>query len=362
MQAENQVYVYVGSYSPKEKEGIHAFAMDAASGELRAIESVSGFVNPSFLAIHSQSGCLYAVNESSDTDGAASGAVSAFRIDRATGRLSFLNRRLSGGPGPCHLSVDHAGSCVMVANYVGGNVSLLPIRSNGELDAATSTIQHKGSSVHPQRQTRPHAHSIAPDPTDRYALAADLGLDQVLVYRIDADSKRLVPHSVPHIPVQPGAGPRHLDFHPSGRYVYVINEIGNTVMVFTYDADNGVLEHTQTVPSLPSDFHGTSHTADIHVLPGGRFLYGSNRGHDSLCVYSINQDTGMCTPIGHTSTGGRTPRGFAIDPSGSFVFAANQDSDTIVCFRVDGQTGELTSTGATTRVPKPSCVKFLSTR
>ncbi len=358
MQTQGALFVYVGTYSPKEKEGIHVFAMDMDSGALQPVDSISGCENPSYLTIHPQSDLLYAVNEVAETDGARSGAVSAFSIDRATGKLTFLNKQLSGGALPCHVSVDSSGECLLVANYSGGNVGLLPIHKTGEL-GAPATIQHQGSSIDPSRQGSPHAHSITPDPTNRYALAADLGLDQILVYRIDLADKCLVPHSIPYIPVQPGSGPRHLDFHPNGKYLYVINEIGNTVMAFAYDADKGQFEHIQTLASLPEEFQGSSSTADIHVLPGGNFLYGSNRGHDSLAIYAIDAATGKCSFVGHQSTEGQTPRNFGIDPSGSFVLAANQDSDSIVCFRVDARSGQLTPAGQITEVPKPVCVKFL---
>ena len=359
MEAKQKIYVYVGTYSGKEQNGIHVFTMDPASGILHPVDAVSGFENPAFLAIHPNSGFLYAVGETDNTDRQKSGAVNAFRIESETGKLSFLNQQLSGGPGPCHLNVDASGCCVVVANYSAGSVSLLPIRDNGELDAPTSTVEHQGSSIHPTRQSKPHAHSITPDPTNRYAFVPDLGLDQILTYRIDVDSLRLVPHTVPHTPVDPGSGPRHLDFHPTGRYVYVINELGNTVMVFTYDSDRGLLEHIQTVPSLPDGYHGTSHTADIHVSPSGRFVYGSNRGHDSIVIYAADQDTGMLTLIGHKPTQGKIPRNFAIDPTGLYLLAANQDSDNIVAFRIDKQAGTLIPTGYTTAVQKPVCVKFL---
>lgn len=358
MATEEDRFVYVGTYAPRDRKGIHVFTMDNSTGALHPVDAVSGLENPSFLTIHPEGTYLYAVSECNETEGENSGAVSAFQIDRSKGTLEFLNQQLSGGPGPCHLSVDSTGSCAIVANYSGGSVSLLPIKQNGELEAAACTVQHTGSSVNPDRQTKPYAHSITPDPSNRYALAADLGTDQIVVYRLDSQEMRLLPDAVSNVSVQPGSGPRHLDFHPDGKHLYLINEIGNTVMGFTYDTKTGALSHIQTVSTLPESFGETSHTADIHVSPSGRFLYGSNRGHDSLAIFAIDQGTGLLNELGHQSTGGKTPRNFAIDPSGEYLLAANQDSDNIVSFRIDAEQGTLTPTGDVTDVPKPVCIKF----
>jgi 6-phosphogluconolactonase len=246
---------------------------------------------------------------------------------------------------------------VLVANYGGGSVAVLPIQEDGQLGAATDVVQHVGSSIHPTRQQEPHAHSITLDPTNRYALACDLGLDQVLIYRFDSAAGKLAPNDPPGAPLRPGAGPRHLAFHPSGRYVYVINELDSTLTVFAWDETRGTLREIHTMPTLPEDFAGKNTCADLHVAPSGRFVYGSNRGHDSIVIFAINAQTGELSYVGHESTRGQTPRNFAIDPTGTFLLAANQRSDTIVSFRINQETGKLTPTGQVTRVPTPVCIK-----
>jgi 6-phosphogluconolactonase len=300
------------------------------------------------------------VGEVSDFAGKKSGGVSAFAIDASTGNLTLLNQQSSGGTGPCHLVVDKAGKNVLVANYGGGSVAVLPIQADGRLSEATCFIQHTGKSVNPRRQEAPHAHSINLDAANNFAFVADLGLDKVLVYRFDAAKGTLTPNDPPAASVAPGAGPRHFAFHPGGRYAYVINEMGNTVTAFNYDAQKGVLTEIQTLSTLPQGYTEVSHTAEVQVHPSGKFLYGSNRGHDSIAVYSIDQNTGRLTLVGISSTQGKTPRNFGIDPTGTFLLAANQDSDNIVVFRIDPQTGELKPTGQVVEVPRPVCVKFVA--
>jgi 6-phosphogluconolactonase len=255
--------------------------------------------------------------------------------------------------------VDKEGKNVLVANYGGGSVAALPIQADGRLREASSFIQHKGSSVNPKRQEGPHAHSINLDTANRFACAADLGLDQVLVYQFDATKGTLTPHTPPFAAVAPGAGPRHFAFHPSGRYAYVINEMNSTVTAFTYDAQQGTLKELHTLSTLPAGFKGNNSTAEVQVHPSGKFLYGSNRGHDSIAIFTIDQDTGRLTAAGHELTQGRTPRNFGIDPTGSYLLAANQATDTIVVFRIDPQTGNLKATGQTVSMPTPVCVKFV---
>jgi len=351
--------VYIGTYTRGKSEGIYVYRMDRATGALRYSSKATGIQNPSFLALHPQGRYLYAVNELKEFGGKSSGAVSAFSIDSRTGALTFLNQQPSLGTDPCHLSVDKTGRYVLVANYSSGSVCVLPIQQDGRLGQHTDFIQHQGSSVNPQRQQGPHAHSVILDTSNRFAFVADLGMDKIMVYQLDLSAGKLKPHSVPFVQVQPGAGPRHFTFHPSNKYAYVINEIGSTVTAFTYDATRGVLKEVQTVPTLPQGFSGTNHCADIHVHPSGRFLYGSNRGHDSIAIFSIDEATGKLTPIGHESTQGKTPRNFAIDPSGAFLLAANQNSDSIVTFRIDQQTGKLTPTGHVAEVPMPVCLKLV---
>lgn len=355
------IYVYVGTYTRPggRAEGIYVYRMDPTSGDLTPAHTVPDVVNPSFLTLDPHHRYLYAVNEVPELDGQKTGAVSAFAVNQQSGGLTFLNRQASGGTGPCHLSVEQTARYVLVANYDGGSVAMLPILGDGRLGPASCVIQHTGSSVNPQRQREAHAHSITVDPTSRYAIVADLGMDQVLVYRLDLEGGRLIPNDPPGVRVEPGAGPRHFAFHPDGRYGYLINELGSTMTAFAYDSSRGTLQPLQTLSTLPADFQGTNYCADVHVHPSGRFVYGSNRGHDSIVVYRIDESTGRLSLIGHTATGGRTPRNFALEPSGRFLFAANQNSDTIVTFRIDSTTGQLTPTGQITEVPTPVCVQVI---
>jgi 6-phosphogluconolactonase len=353
--------VYVGTYTAEgASEGIYASELDTAEGTLTTPRLVAKTVNPSFLAIHPNRRFLYAVSELDETDGRQTGAVAAFAIDADTGELALLNKQASEGAGPCHLVVDPKGRAVLVANYGGGSVASLPIGEDGSLKPAASAIQHTGHSVNSQRQEGPHAHSINLDPAGRFAFAADLGLDQVLIYKFDAASGKLAPNDPPYAEVAGGAGPRHFAFHPSGQFAYVINELANTVTAFRFDATAGTLTETQTISTLPDDFGEASYTAEVQVHPSGKFLYGSNRGHDSLAVFAIDQSTGKLTAVGHQKTGGKTPRNFGIDPTGAYVLAANQASDNVVLFQVNQKTGKLQQRGEPLAVPAPVCVKFVA--
>jgi len=352
--------VYIGTYTTKGAEGIYVYSFDPSSGELTFSSKATGIVNPTFLAIDPQRQYLYAANEVDTFDDKPSGAVSAFSIDRETGELTFLNVQLSHGTSPCHLSVDQTGQFVLVANYGSGSVSVLPIRDDGRLGEASDFIQHEGSSVNPKRQQGPHAHSITIDPANHYAFAADLGLDKILVYQLDLSRGKLHPHDKPWVSVHAGAGPRHFAFHPNEKFAYVINEIDSTVTAFAYDEARGTLQELQTVSALPEDFTGTSYCADVHVSPSGKYVYGSNRGHDSIVILKVDSTTGTLSYVGHQATQGKWPRNFAIDPTGSYLLAANQDSDTIVTFHVDERTGILTPTGHVASVPAPVCLKMIS--
>jgi 6-phosphogluconolactonase len=354
-------WVYVGTYTRGTgSEGIYICRLDTATGQLEQIGGAGGVENPSFLAIHPTGAFLYAVGETAEFRGRTGGAVAAFAIDRATGQLALLNEQSSEGGGPCHLVVDATGKTVLVANYGGGSVASLPLEDNGRLRPAASKIQHAGSSVNPQRQQGPHAHSINLDPQNQFAFAADLGLDQVLVYRLDPDQGTLAAHAPPFAEVKPGSGPRHFAFHPSGQYAYLINELTCTMTAFSYGADRGKLTEIQTVTTLPVPLQAGFSTAEVQVHPSGRFVYGSNRGHDSIAIFAVDQETGKLTVVGHEPTRGNTPRNFGIDPTGQFLLAANQSSGTIVPFRIDQDTGKLTATGQVLEIPAPVCVKFLA--
>jgi 6-phosphogluconolactonase len=353
-------FVYVGTYTSGKSEGIYVMEMNLATGELGEPALAAKANSPSFLAIHPNRRFLYAVTESSNFQGKPTGAVGAFAIDEKSGKLTLLNQQPSAGAGPCHLIVDPAGKNVLVANYGGGSVACLPIDEEGRLEPPSATIQHTGSSVNPSRQKEPHAHSINLDPAGRFAFAADLGVDKVFIYKFDPAKGSLTPNDPPSASVEPGSGPRHFAFHPSGKYAYVINEITLTVTAFAYDAERGALTPIETVSTLPPDAKGQGFsTAEVVAHPSGKFLYGSNRGHDTIAAFAIDQSSGKLTRIENEPTQGKTPRNFAIDPTGRWLLAENQGSDTIVVFRINQETGELDATGVKVDAPSPVCVRFL---
>jgi 6-phosphogluconolactonase len=355
--AAMQVFVYFGTYTRGESKGIYVSRFDSSTGELSEPVLAAEMVNPSFLALHPNRRFLYAVGETS-----GSGAVKAFAINPADGTLKLLNETSSGGDGPCFITVDRTGRSVLVANYGGGSISSYPLMEDGRLGESASFIQHTGSSVNASRQSAPHAHSINVSPDNRFAVVADLGLDKLLVYRFDPAKAKLEPNDPPFATVNPGAGPRHFTFHPGGKFAYVINEMQSTVTALTWEAGRGEFKEIHTVTTLPEGFEGKNSTAEVQVHPGGKFLYGSNRGHNSIAVFSIDPSTGRLTPIEHVSTEGRTPRNFGIDPTGSWLFAANQASKNVVLFRIDSATGRLTPAGKSVTVDTPVCVKFLAPR
>lgn len=360
MPETNRMLVFVGTYTREESEGIYVYALDPETGALSHLATASDVKNPSFLAIHPSHKYVYAVNEVGDWEGEATGAVSAFALDPDTGELTLINQQVTHGTAPCHVTINREGTFAYVANYGSGTAAVFPIQEDGSLEPASDTVAFEGSGPNTQRQQAPHAHSVTLDASNRFAFIADLGTDRLMSYRIDEIPGELVPNKVPFYKAEGGAGPRHFTFHPNGRYAYLINEMGNTITALAYDPVSGTLERLQTVPTLPEDFEGSNTTADIHVTPSGRFLYGSNRGHDSLVAYAIDEADGTLQYVEHTPTGGETPRNFAIDPTGTLLLAANQDSDNVVAFRIDGETGALTPTGEETEVSMPVCVKFLA--
>ena len=359
--AGGNMLVYFGTYTGEKSKGVYVSRLDLASGALTPPELAAETASPSFLAVHPSQNFLYAVNEVREFQGKESGSVSAFAIDRNTGRLTALNQQPSVGRGPAHLVVDKTGRNVLVANYGGGSVGVVPIGTDGALKPPSAFIQHTGASINPQRQKEPHAHSINVDPANRFAYAADLGLDKVLVYRFDAEKGSLVANDPPFAAVAPGAGPRHFAIHPNALFAYVINELSVTVTAFRRDPDRGSLTELQTISTLPPGqaVEPGFSTADVQVHPSGRFLYGSNRGHDTIVVFAIDEKSGRLTHVENRPTQGSTPRGFGIDPTGRYLLAANQRSDSVVVFRIDQQTGRLTPTGQTIEVGAPVCVKFV---
>lgn len=345
----DEAFIYVGSYTGGESKGIYLLGFDTSTGRLTHKGLAGESENPSFLAVHPDGKHLYAVNET------GTGEISAFEIDPQTHKLRPLNKKPSGGGAPCHLVIDETGKTLLVANYSGGNVSATRIDDNGSLGEQTAFIQHEGSSVNPQRQVKPHAHSINLDTGNRFAVAADLGTDELVVYKFAAATGTLTAHS--STKVQSGSGPRHFAFHPNGKYAYAINELRSTVTALEYDAAAGKLSKRQTISTLPADFDGKSFTAEVRVSPDGRFVYGSNRGHDSIAVFRVEEE-GTLSLVQIESIGGKSPRNFNLDPSGRFLLAAGQATNDIHVFRLDKQTGRLERTEHKIEVPTPVCIRF----
>lgn len=351
--------VYVGTYTRGDSPGVYVYRLDMKTGALTQASTAPQVASPSFLDIAPSKRFLYTINEVGEFAGKKSGGVSAFAIDPEDGSLELINQQSSVGTGPCHISVDQTGRCALVANYGGGSVAMLPIAADGSLGEASDFVQHEGSSVDPRRQKEPHAHSINVDPTNQYAFAADLGLDQILCYRIDLENGKLPAHDPPFTTVSGGEGPRHFAFHPNGKFAYLITEMGNKFVAYTYDAGRGALDEIQMVSTLPEVWEGTSYCADAHVSPDGRFLYGSNRGHDSIAIFAIDEKTGTLSLIDIPSCGGQNPRNFGIDPTGAFLLAANGQTNNIAVFRIDKETGRIAPTGHEAQVPTPVCVRMM---
>jgi 6-phosphogluconolactonase len=351
--------VYIGTRSSAKSKGIYLCRLNNATGTLTSFGIAVETTDPAFLAIHPNHRLLYAVRENGGFEGTPNGAVSAFSIDPTTGKLTLLNQQNSGGQGPCHLAVDSSGQCVLAANYGGGSVGAWPIRADGSLGAMTALLQHHGSIVDPKRQGGPHAHAVGFDIANRRAFCADLGLDKLFVYQLDPSKAELAPNDPPFASLKPGSGPRHFAMDPKGRHLYVINELNSTITAFDYDTSRGALKESQTITTLPDKFTAPNTAAEIAIHPTGKFLYVSNRGHDSIAVYAVDESTGKLTLVEHQSSLGKTPRAFGIDPTGNFLLAANQNSDSIVVFRIDPKTGRLKATGQTLEVPAPVCVTFL---
>jgi 6-phosphogluconolactonase len=356
--SKGKYLVYVGTYTDHGSQGIYAYRFDSIRGETTPIGLVAATENPTFLAIHPNRRLLYAVNEVDQFEGKPSGGVSAFAMDRSTGKLNLINSVSSMGKGPAHLSLDKTGKYVLVANYGGGSVAVFPIEHDGRLGKASAFAQHTGSSVNPDRQSGPHAHQILMSNDNRYALVADLGLDEILVYKFNAAKGSLTPNDPAYAKTDPEAGPRHLAFSRDSKFVYVINELQSSVKTFSYNPNTGKLRSLQTISTLPRDFRGQNTDAEIAIDAKGRFLYASSRGHDSIMIFAVDPKTGTLSHVQDVSTQGKTPRNFAIDPTGNWLFAANQDSNNIVLFKIDPKTGQLTPTQHPLEISSPVCVTF----
>jgi 6-phosphogluconolactonase len=359
--------VYVGTYTNKTaSKGIYVYNFDPGTGKLTSLGVAAESEDPSFLAVHPSGKYLYAVNEIDHFGEKKSGAASAFSIDQKTGKLTLLNQAATRGAGPCHISLDKSGKFALIANYDGGSVATFPVHPDGTLGEAADFVEHRGSSADKERQAAPHAHCIGTSPDNRFALAADLGLDEIVIYHFNATKGTLAPNDPAFAKLNPGSGPRHLAFSPNGKFVYLLTEMEDSVTAFAYKASNGSLSPLQTVSALSTlrkDYKGAKEAAEIAVHPSGKFLYASNRaGIDTISAFSINSAKGTLQLKNEYPTMGKTPRNFAIDPTGKFLLAANQESNTIVTFRIDAVTGALSPTGDPVQVPAPVCIVFVAVR
>ena len=343
-------YLLVGTYTQKGSEGVYIFRFDSKKGTLVPVSMAKNLKNPSFLAISLNQKFIYVVEET------AKGRVNAFRFDEKTEQFVLLNSQEVVGDYPCHVAADKTGKWIFTGNYGSGNFSVFPVQADGSLGKATQTIQHEGKSVNTARQEAPHVHSVNIGKNNQDIFVVDLGIDKIMSYQLDSNTGKVTPANPAFVEVKAGAGPRHFAFHPKKKYAYTILELNSTIAAFRYE--NSKLTQFQTISTLPETYKGENSCADIHVSEDGKFLYGSNRGHNSIAVYNINQKTGELTLIQYQSVEGQAPRNFAIDPSGNFLLVANQNTDNITIFKRDKQTGKLTYTGNEVKVSMPVCLKF----
>ncbi len=361
--------VYIGTYTEPilfgtgqvlqgKGKGIYTYSFDGRDGGMKSLGMAEGIINPSYIAFGADRATLYAVNELKTWEGEPTGTVSAYRIGSDPSKLRFLNLRATSGTDPCHLALDRSGRYLAAANFRTGSVALYPILHDGSIGERSFFSQHQGASIDSKRQAGPHAHAVIFDLSNKHFLVPDLGIDSIVVYDFDASTGNASLNERASIPVAAGQGPRSLEYHPSGKFAYLINELGSTVTALRVAGGNPLMEAVQTVSTLPQGYTGSSTCADIHITPAGDYLYASNRGHDSLVIFAVDVRTGRLTSRGHISTHGQIPRNFAIDPTGRFVLVANQDSDNIVVFEINPQDGSLKFTGTEVAVPTPVCVQF----
>jgi 6-phosphogluconolactonase len=353
--------VYVGTYTAPQSssKGIYAYRFDARNGKMAPLGLMAETPNPTFLAVHPNGKYLYAINEINEYNGKQAGSVSAYSIDKATGKLTLLNTVSSASPGPCHVAVDATGKAVLVANYAGGSFASFPVMPDGKLGEAASFIQEQGSSVNKQRQSAPHGHSVVVTKNNKFVLSGDLGTDKVRIFKLDPATARITPNTPDSAPVKPGSGPRHLAISPDQKHVYVISEMASTITTFDFNANTGAMKEIGTVSTLPDDFKGKSTTAEIMIDAKGQYLYGSNRGHDSIAVFSIDPKTALPTRIETVSTGGKTPRAFVIDPSGNYILVGNQDTHNILVLKIDHASGKLSPVNEKIELGAPVTFAFV---
>jgi len=363
MTAATKQTIYVGGYTHgKNRDGIFLYDLDVDTGRLKLRRAVDGIADPSFLAVGPDRRCLLAVSEGTEFDDEPGGGVRAYAIDRESGNLSALNGQPTHGEHPCYVSFDHSGQWAFVANYSSGSLTMFPVRENGLLGGPSVVIRHHGHSVASERQEGPHVHSVQVDPDNRRLFVVDLGLDEIIAYPLDLTSGRLDSTTPVVTRTAPGAGPRHICFHPNGRFVYVSNELDSTVSAYTFDRDTGHLALLQTLSTRPEGYKQYNDAADIHLSPDGRFLFVSNRGHDSLAGFAVDAESGQLTLGGHTKARGHWPRNFGFDATGNFILVANQKSDNLVSFRFDPASGALEYTGHQVEVPEPACVLAVASK
>jgi 6-phosphogluconolactonase len=354
--SSQEYLVYIGTYTGPKSKGIYGLRFDPGKGRLQEVGLVGEVPQPSFLTFDRNRRFLYAVSE---LKGNTEGFVSSFSINKKTGMLTLLNKVSTKGTVACHLVVDKTNKMLLVANYGSGSVAAFRVKPDGSLSESTDFVQHSGSSVNKRRQRGPHAHEVVLSADNRFVFVPELGLDEIMSYRIDPEQATFSPNDPPYVKVAAGRGPRHFAFHPSNKYAYAVNEMGSSVTAFTYDSQKGALHEMQDLSTLPEGFNGENNSAEIQIDKNGRYVYASNRGHDSIAVFSIDAKTGKLTKVQTISTQGKTPRNFALDPTGKYLLAANQDSDSIVVFKVDQKSGKLTPGDQTVTVPSPVCIDFI---
>ena len=353
--AAEEPLVFISAFAPGEKGAIHAYKMNPQTGELKLVERTSDVEHPFFLAVSPDNKFLYSIHAPGKFSGKNNEFVSAFALEGRTGKLKLLNRQSSLGTASCYLDIDKSGKAVVVANYTTGSVASLPVKEDDSLGESETFIQHTGSSVNPQRQKEPHAHCSVISPDQKFVFAADLGLDKILAYQLDSETAKLTPAEQPFVRTIPGAGPRHLTFHPDGKQLYVINELKNSITEFDYNPESGMLIEGQTISTLPEDFSGTSHCADLKFTPDGRFLYGTNRGHDSIAAYQVD-DQGKLTLLEIEPSLGKGPQNLAVTADGKYLICANMPGNNVVVFKIDDKTGKLSPAGDPIEIPSPSCI------